>query len=82
MGIRRRETTYSKRVLEHPADRARLIEVSAHDRSAIVRRVAASSIIQYELEPDAAHKMAVVMMTDKSPSVRERAEFFLKRAAS
>lgn len=81
-GIRRRETTYSKRVLEQPADRACLIEASARDRSAIVRRVAASSIIQHELAPDAAHKMAVVMMTDKSPSVRERAEFFLKRAAS
>lgn len=82
MGIRRRETTYSKRMLDHAADRARLIEVSACDRSAIVRRVAASSIIQYELEPGVAPKIAALMMTDKSPSVRERAEFFLKRAAS
>jgi len=79
MGVRRRETTYSHRPLDRSAPRIPLIEACANDSSAIVRRVAASSIIKHGIDPAAARRIAEPLLGDRSPSVRERAEFILRR---
>jgi hypothetical protein len=81
MGIRRRQTTYRERPLKHTVERIPLIEASARDPSAIVRRIAASSIIRYTIETDLAKAIARPLLQDRSPSVRERAEFIFKRIA-
>lgn len=78
MGVRRRETTYSHRPLDRSAPRIPMIEASANDSSAIVRRVAASSIIKHGIDPAAARRIAEPLLGDRSPSVRERAEFILR----
>lgn len=78
MGSRRRETTYSQRTLSRDVPRIPIIEASAIDQSAIVRRVAASSIIRHEIDPAAARRIAEPLLGDRSPSVRERAEFILR----
>jgi hypothetical protein len=81
-GIRRRNTLYGKRPLQYSAERLALIEASARDPSVIVRRVAASSLIQYEFESEIVQKMAEVLSLDKAPSVRERGEFLMMRSVS
>lgn len=78
MGVRRRETTYSHRPLDRSAPRIPTIEASANDPSAIVRRVAASSIIKHGIDPAAARRIAEPLLGDRSPSVRARAEFILR----
>jgi hypothetical protein len=77
MGKKRRETTFSHRPIAHGASRIRLIEASSVDPSAIVRRVAIASLIRHPIEPAVAHRIAIALLKDRSPSVREQAEFLL-----
>lgn len=81
MGIRRRETTYSQRPLDGTAPRLSIIEASALDPSAMVRRVAVASLIRHEIDLAAARRIAEPLLGDRSPSVRERAEFIFRERA-
>lgn len=78
MGLRRRETLYRHRPLDHGAPRIPVIEASANDRSAIVRRVATSGLIRHEVDTLVARRIAMPLLRDRSPSVREQAEFILR----
>jgi len=78
MGIRRRETAYSRRPLNYSAPRISVIESSAKDPSAAVRRVAVASLIQHQVDPIIARRIATPLLEDRSSSVRERAEFILR----
>ncbi|QNA87194.1 hypothetical protein G4G27_23350 [Sphingomonas sp. So64.6b] len=82
MGVRRRETAFEKRPLTTQIDRATMIRRGLKDRAATVRRVAMSGLIQHEAALSDAHRLASEALTDRSKSVRERAEFILSRAAS
>jgi hypothetical protein len=78
MGLRRRDTTYSHRRLVHNVPRIPMIEVSAADPSALVRRVAVASLIRHQVEASLARRIAAPLLTDQASSVRERAEFIFK----
>lgn len=79
MGLRRRETLYRHRPLDHGAPRIPVIEASATDRSAIVRRVATSGLIRHEVDRLVARRIAMQLLRDRSPSVREQAQFILRK---
>lgn len=78
MGIRRWETQYSHRPLACSAARIPLLEAASRDPFATVRRVAASALIRYELGTEQARRIAAPLLNDRSPSVRQRAEFIFK----
>jgi len=78
MGLRRRETMFDHRPLtEAPSQRA-LIERGLNDKSAVVRRVALTGIIRHMLGTAEARALATPLLSDRSPSARERAEFIVR----
>lgn len=77
MGRRLRVPGYESRELSPIADPARVIELAARDRSAVVRRTALAALIGDYLDTEQAKAIATQLQADTSPSVRERAQFVL-----
>lgn len=77
MGLRRRVPVFDHRSLSVAAPRKELIEQGVNDRSAAVRRIALTGIIRHLLGTEEASAFATPLLQDRSPSVRERAEFIL-----
>lgn len=82
MGLRRRVPVFDHRPLSILAPRKALFERGIGDRSAAVRRVALSGVIRHLLGTEEASAFATLLLQDRSPSVRERAEFILRSRAT
>lgn len=80
MGVRRRETAFETRPLEVRSDAESTIRLGLADRSAMVRNAAMSGLIQKQSAVVDARELATAMLNDRSPVVRERADFVIKRA--
>ena len=78
MGLRRRMTVFDHRPLTVIPAREALIARGVSDRSAAVRRVALAGVIRHLPGTAEARTFAIPLVTDRSPSVRERAEFILR----
>lgn len=77
--LQRRQRLYETRDIEHSFDIDELLMLSANDRSAVVRKIAATSIINLtENKSIQMYEIAKILSSDKSAKVRTRAEFFLK----
>ena len=79
MGLRRRVTVFDQRLLTVIPSRAALIVRGIEDRSAFVRRVALDGVMKHLPGTAEARSFAARLAADRSPSVRERAEFILRR---
>jgi len=77
MGVRRRVRTLSQRPLTVTISRRTAITMGAADRSAAVKRIALDGLIRYRAEIPDATEIAELLLTDRTASVRERAEFVL-----
>lgn len=77
-GLRRRLPRLERRPLIHQLDIEELIAEAAQDGSAVVRKVAARGLIdlRQELSPEMI-QVGELLSTDKSMTVRSRAEFYL-----
>lgn len=78
MGLRRRETVFDHRSLTITPSRAVLIKHGVRDKSAAVRRVALTGVIQHMLGTEEAQAFAEPLQFDRSSSVRAKAEFILR----
>jgi hypothetical protein len=79
MGLRRRATVFGRRDLRVLTPTNFLIELGLKDRSPYVRRVALDGVMRHLLGTPEGLAFAAPLATDRSPSVRERAEFILRR---
>lgn len=78
MGLRRRMTVFGHRELSVVLSRRALIALGIYDRSAAVRRVALDGVMRHLLPMQEGQEYAALLVADRSPSVRERAEFILR----
>lgn len=78
IGLRHRITAFDHRTLTVAAARNELIALGVRDRSAAVRRVALDGVMRHLLGTPEGRKYAALLATDRSASVRERAEFILR----
>ena len=82
MGLRRRVTVFDQRPLTVNPSRKTLIACGVEDRSAFVRRVALDGVMKHLPGTAEARSFAARRVADRSPSVRERAEFILRQGAA
>lgn len=78
MGLRRREPVFAHRPVKSVLPRHVLIKRGLGDKSAIVRRVALTGVIRHMLGTPEGLALATPFTSDRSHSVREKAEFVLK----
>ncbi len=78
MGLRVRKVVYDRRDLAAPMDRHKIIERGISDRSAIVRRVAITGVVQHLRGTKQGLSYAQQLLEDSSPSVRECAQFIMR----
>jgi hypothetical protein len=76
--IRRRLPTFQTRVVESECSPSEMIRAAAHDRSAIVRRIAADALIAARPRPPDADLLIAYLAKDKSAAVRSRADYMLR----
>ena len=77
MGLRRRVTVFDQREVNVNQSMDALIRLAIQDRSPIVRRVAVDGVERHFLRTHEGRGYAALLIADRSPSVRERAEFIL-----
>ncbi|WP_133303971.1 hypothetical protein [Aurantiacibacter aquimixticola] len=80
MGLRRREPKIIARSLSIERNPIALIQEGANDKSAVVRRVALSGVIELGLYKSIDHEFIQRCTKDASRSVRSRADFIQKKA--
>lgn len=78
MGLRRRVTVFDHRLLTVAPPHGALIAGGVSDRSAVVRKAALTGVIRHLPGSAEARAFAAPLVVDRSPSVRERAEFILR----
>jgi hypothetical protein len=78
MGLSRRVVTYGERPLHRTVPIEALIAQGVADRSAMVRRIAADSLVQHRKSLSGLDDLVQTLVSDKSGSVRERALFILQ----
>lgn len=78
LGLRRQVSVFDHRELSIAPSRSSLIACGVRDRSAVVRRVALDGVMRYLLSTREGQDYAALLVTDPSPSVRERAKFILR----
>jgi hypothetical protein len=81
MGLSRRVCAYQQRELSYKKPIASLIAQGAADKSAMVRRVAADSLVQHRKTLSNLDELVSMFARDKSASVRERADFIIRERA-
>jgi len=77
-GMRRRVPVFAHRTLSVSFSKIELIARGVRDRSAVVRRTALTGVICYLPTTEEGQNYAAMLLEDRSPSVRERAEFILR----
>lgn len=77
LGISRRVTDFAEREIERTDSLESLLETGAQDRSAAVRRVAASGLIRHRSTISNADAIIQLLRDDRSSAVRERVQFVL-----
>lgn len=82
MGLQRRVPTSRHRPLVAKADLSSVIHAGVTDRSSAVRRAALQGLIRRIDDVENASALANSLLNDKSPSVRERAQFIMRRATA
>ncbi len=82
MGVRRRVTAFDNRPLTVAPAREMLLALGVRDRSAAVRNVALTGVIQFLAGTPEARAIAAQLVADRSRAVRERAEFILRSSAA
>lgn len=80
LGIGRQERAFKRRPLADPPPREVAIRAAAGDRSAAVRKVALDTLLRGDYRGPLAREVASMLVADRSPAVRERAEFILRQA--
>lgn len=80
LGLFRHGPAWCERPVERPLPASALIELGLLDRTAAVRKVAASGLIAHFDAIPNARTLAERLLDDRSPAVRERAAFALTRA--
>ncbi|EJT03364.1 hypothetical protein RCCGE510_19989 [Rhizobium sp. CCGE 510] len=79
MGRRARAPRFDFRDIRLSFDKAGVVRAAASDASPIVRRAALTAVIQHWRGCKEAQELALKLISDPSPSVRERAVFILSR---
>ncbi|MGI9464261.1 MAG: hypothetical protein ACR2OM_09990 [Aestuariivirgaceae bacterium] len=74
-----RTLRYALRPLTVKADLAGRLETAANDRATNIRKLAAQKLIEHRRELPDMSKTANKLLHDKSPAVRERAEYYLRK---
>ncbi|MBV9884212.1 MAG: hypothetical protein JO276_14475 [Sphingomonadaceae bacterium] len=82
LGLFRHGPAWRERPIERPLPMFRLIELGLMDRTAAVRKVAASGLIAHFDAIPKARTLAERLLRDRSPAVRERAAFALSRSGA
>ncbi len=78
-GFRRRVPRFGQRAIEHQLDVEELLAQAATDRAVVVRKVVASGLINLRHDLSSAmNDVGRLLSEDEYPSVRSRAEFYLK----
>jgi hypothetical protein len=80
-GLTRRVRTFDERPIDRAFPLEELAALAAADRAAAVRRVAAEALVRHHSSLDNAERLVALLLRDKSPSIRERAEFVAKARA-
>src|SRR6185295_2181625 len=78
-GITRRVPVLARRPLQRQAPVNALIRQGAKDRSALVRRVAASGLVKHAADLVDTEQLMALFAADQSPSVRWRIEYLARR---
>lgn len=81
MGRRTRTPKFDFRDIKLSIDQAGVIRAAASDPSPIVRRAALTAVIQHWDGSREGQELALMLRSDPSPSVRERAAFILSRTS-
>ncbi len=81
-GLQRRVPISRSRSLITKADISSVIQAGVNDRSSVVRRAALQGLISRVDDVENASVAAIALLNDKSPSVRERAQFIMRRATA
>lgn len=81
-GLSRRVRIFHERPLDRVIPLEALIALGAADRAAPARRVAAEALVRHHASLANADLLVASFLRDKSPSIRERAEFVAKVRAS
>lgn len=79
MGERKRIKTFQQRPLTVQIDKNRIVRRGLSDPSPYVRKVALDAIIRNPEQIANAAKLAEVHLSERSPAIRERAEFIVRK---
>jgi len=74
-GLTRRVRIFEERPLDRALPLEELAALGAADRAAAVRRVAAEALVRHHESLANADRLLALLLRDKSPSIRDRAEF-------
>jgi hypothetical protein len=78
MGLRTQEPRLVERPITNPVDVVATLRAAAHDKAAVVRRVAGDYLIAHRFEIDeSCFELARLLAADKVPSVSSRGAFVL-----
>jgi hypothetical protein len=80
LGRSRRVLAFEERPIEHSVSLASLVSAGAADRSAAVRKLAADALIKHTDALVELQETACKLLQDPSPAVRERMDFYMRRA--
>lgn len=81
-GLNRKVRVFDERPIDRAQPLEALVALAAADRAAPVRRVAAEALVRNHASLANADRLLASLLRDKSPSIRERAEFVAKARAS
>jgi len=81
-GLRRRVPKLETREIQRTNSAADIIKAAIHDRSNIVRIVAADAVISVRSQLPDADQLIARLANDRSPAVRERANYMLRHPVS
>ena len=81
-GLRKRVPKLETREIQRTDSVAEIIKEAIRDKSNVVRIVAADGLIAAQSQLPNAEELIARLANDKSPAVRERADFMLRRPAS
>ena len=80
LGIDRRLANFETRLITIPTDFDKFLIMAGNDKSAHVRKVAASTLIYKRSEAtNTMDKVAVILKNDKNSSVRSRVNFYIRK---
>jgi hypothetical protein len=81
-GLRKRMPVFASRDIRTPRPAAEWIREGIHDKSPIVRRVAADALVGARAQVPDADNLIAHLAKDRSPAIRSRADFMLRHPLS